>query len=108
MAEIIISEFLGTAEATTVGTSAAQLFATPARGQGGRARTGFLITNCDDAGAELYVSNHSGVSATNFWYNLAVGETLYVPWEADITVYIIASAASTNYRAQEVRIRVVR
>lgn len=99
---LVIQEFLGSASATTVGTTAAEILTSPAEGTNKRKRTGFQITNCDDAGAVLYVANDSAVSATNYVYELAVGEMQYVPWNANVRVYIIASAASTNYRVQEV------
>lgn len=95
-----IERFLGTALATTVSTTATQIFSTPAR-QDQRTRTGFQITNCD-SGNDLYVSNASDLSTTNFWYLLAAGETKYIPWEANVQVWILGSAADTDYRAQEV------
>lgn len=99
-----IEKFLGTAVATTVGTTAAELFATPATFEG-KTRTGFLIQNCDATATDiLYVSDKPDVSSTNRWYAMLPTDPQpqYIPWRAGTKVYIIGSTSSVSYRAQEV------
>ena len=98
-----IDKFLGSEVSTTVGTSAVEIFQTPATFDG-KGRTGFLIQNCDETSTTiLYVGTKNTVSSTRRWYAILPTDPQpqYVPWGPGTKVWIVASGTCT-YLAQEV------
>lgn len=100
-----VLEWLGTPLNGSIGATATRIFSTPARNHNDRARTGFLIACCDVTATDiLYVSNHSDLSVTDYWYAILASDPQpqYIPWNLDSEVWILGSVAAVTYRAQEI------
>lgn len=100
----IIQQFIGTAVGTTVSTSAVQLFAQPDTASDMVKANAVLLANCDDAGGYVYVGRTNAVTATKYSYRLAPGETKLIPWDPGKGIWIIGSAANTDYTAEQVHV----